>query len=601
MKGIGFALLFAVPALGGTVVAPPGGPPPFRVERVPLNESMLRQLGLDLMTVSSSLPAEQPAASRALTLVVALAQELVPDEVAEAVKGFEAGGPLMPASDEGRAAALERVDEVRDWLSREGAGRDGKTLAKAIDEVMAAVADPQAALQAAVDRGAEWHMWVPPLSAYLPALDPPAPDPSGRRISEIEPELPLRAAEEVALASPPVVPFLDEVTTRVLVRFDQPVFDTPREGFVDLQVRSIKADEAGAVAEDGGLWLSPRGPAEVQLAKEAGQLRPWLEARRPLPPGFRAMLSLGGSGAPVDSGRALSKGSTASGGVAVALDAIFSGREVHPRVRILARMTPDGTLQSPPRLWQALIELAEEDPEVELRVLMAKDAFPLLTSFLTLDRGELFLRHHFYALETGGELCDFASLRGSETLGEVESAMAAIREAQGTRTLRGFVNFESTQQRLRAVLDRLPQSASAGILMHLAMFGAPSHLPPEVVAGEVRRALDGVVAVAGGDWMTLDLVVAKQASEEARDVLEAAGRRAALGPDERVLLKEAADVVQDFQLLQGAIRRGRDRMAVAMDPTVDLSLELEEWRAEFNRFLRRLDAAAAGSAVDRVR
>jgi len=101
-------------------------------------------------------------------------------------------------------------------------------------------------------------------------------------------------------------------------------------------------------------------------------------------------------------------------------------------------------------------------------------------------------------------LCEFASSNPPKEVQEAHDVFETVREAIGTRSLGGFLSYDSTQQRLKQVISICPSHISARMLALRGTSHWPKRLPREIFAREIRASIEPMRSeFREGGWMEL--------------------------------------------------------------------------------------------------
>lgn len=514
--------LTAVSALAaGPFPMPKDGPLPFRRDRLPLDADTLRGLSGELVALGRNQDVETPGGRHvaAQSLALALALDPMNPTARETLESFHEG---QPAGEKASALPSARVRQLTSWLESEEAGKEARMLAACLRDVLAAVELPEN--PPAAQEGA-WRGWVPELAAYRPVeavADKPKADTS------VTPRGPALARREGEIFAPIWVRNAElkrDVFQKVKVSMKEL---PPREGD-STQPGSFRVElqgANGAFAETGKMLTSVVGKLHGE------QL-----------PTVRLGLNLGKGAFPESPDAGLS---AAAG---VLMDAAISGRE--PAGIVIGRIEKSGKLTSPPRLADRLLALAGGDGG---RLILPREAEPLLASILVLAGSDFFLKYEVIYASNARELVERATAKPSGAAGEASELFAEIRSKAGSSSGVGsYVANRFVRQRLAEIYQKFPDHASARLLWQQGGGEVPLKLARPVIAAEISRSLDALT------WLTeleatetIQVRKIEQAQEACRNEIERIERYVAT--DDRALLDRYREVLQSIKAFAREIR-----------------------------------------------
>jgi hypothetical protein len=510
MKPLGWLFLFAALA-HGSFVPPADGPVPFRRDKLPLDTDTMAALSRQLVVLASGHHGDDAAPLRLKAQLLALALALDPanNRARDVMETLADEGVAASPSDGELQQALSRVWNIQEWLLEPEAGRDGTELGQCLGDVLS-ILDPEH--PGAVGRGGEekgaWKDWIPELKRYEDSTDEPEEElmadheASGESGDEGEPP-----SEQVGLA-------LKEATLAVPLWVGS--YDSPG---VSLRMTAVKMTAWQEGEENSDPRLRIELPGE-ELSRHANGLSRGVEAiltarHGKLPRGLRLHFGL-----PKNYVYSNSRNGVAIAmPVALLADAAISG--VAPAAAVFAAFGDDGELVLPPRAWETLREIGELPAS---RIVMPVAASELLPALVTLDRAEVFMRHEILIAKDFDEMVSIASSEPADDQARAHEAFDEIRQARGSRSLGGFLGFDSTRQRLGQVVAAFPPHASARLLALRGTSQWPKRLDRKIYAQEIRACLlpMGLALTPGNDGLRPSRL--EEAGEVCREQLAAVER-----------------------------------------------------------------------------
>ncbi|MCU0796880.1 MAG: hypothetical protein MUF31_13205 [Akkermansiaceae bacterium] len=516
MKSI-LGLLLTSALVHGAFVPPEDGPVPFRRDKLPLDADTMAAISRQLVVLASGHQADDAPDQRLKAQLLALSLALDPanSRARDLVETLADDGAAAAPADGEVDQALSRVWNVQEWLAEPEAGEHGGQLATCLGDVLAVMdpKHPRSAAHGSQEKG-KWEDWVEDLAGFEDQdKEPDAPEiaDSGED-AEDSGEM---SEDDEEPASDHAKLVLNEATLVV------PLWIGSWHGpEVNLRMTAVKMNVWQEGKEDTHSGIKLGLPGE-ELSRHADAMARGLEAllrgrHGDLPRGLHMNFSL-----PENYVYSSSRnGPSLAVPIALLADAAFTG--VKPTAAVYAAFGDDGELVSPPRAWETLREI-EELPAC--RLILPADTGKLLPALVTLDRTEVFIKHEIMVAKDFDELVAMASSEGSEKLEQVHAAFEEIREARGSRSLGGFLGFDSTRQRLGQIVSTCPGHASARMLALRGTSQWPKRLERPVYAKEIRACLLPMGAALSVDWnhqiRPSDL---ERAAEECRQQLEAVER-----------------------------------------------------------------------------
>lgn len=524
----------------GVFVPPKEGQSPFRRDKLPVDVETMTGLSQQLATLAGQANGSEPADERTRAQLLALALALDPSNrrARDLIETLEADGAADPPDREKLKAALSRAWHLLGWLEQPEAGNDGRALADCMSDVLARVdaRHPEARKRSTSERG-QWNGWVSDLSAF----QPPEPEPV-----EPEPEPEPAQPTDARLV-------MKEASVRVPLWVTKERKPAPELRIVPLEVTGwiLEGDPEG---EEDGKFRNPKhlqisGPGKGKSRDApvvAKRLTAALEARHgSLPDHLVFRFSL-----PDELQFHSNNYGAATGAMLVAADALFSGSEYSGIV--LAELRDEGAIGVPTGFWNTLRILADGEGG---NLVMPLEAMDYLPSLLTLDKPEFFFNYEVLVSPDASALVDLAAKEPAERLVEGRAEFDEVRSARGTRSLGGFVGYDSTRQRLGKVVELVPEHASARMLALRGTSQWPRQLNRNVYAREVRSSLEPIQLVYQKPWEGIRLDDFKQADQACRDSLRKLEKLHGSMQDREELHDTAMNTVKTIGPVETAMRR----------------------------------------------
>ncbi|MCH7228564.1 hypothetical protein [Haloferula sp. A504] len=524
----------------GVFVPPQEGGAPFRRDKLPVDVSTMTGLSQQLVTLVGSADGDAPADERTRAQMIALALALDPAnrQARDLIETMEEGEQADSPDREEFKTALSRSWHLLGWLEQPEAGADGQALANCLVDVLVRVDPhhPSAGGRGAGERG-QWNGWVADLAAFQPkAPEPVEPEP------EPEPEKPTDATL-----------VLNEASVRVPLWVTEERKPEPELRIVPLQVKAWIQKEAS----EGGNGEALRNPKRLRISgpeRGPGRGDHWiaerliapLEARHgSLPDHLVFRFSI------ADELRFHPDNhEAATGAMLVAADTLFSGDE-HSGI-VLAELGDDGTIGVPTGFWNTLRTLADSRGGT---LVLPEEALNYLPSLLTLDKPEFFFDYEVLVAPDASTLVDLAAADPPERVVEARAAFDAVRAARGTRSLGGFVGYDSTRERLGQVVELVPEHASARMLALRGTSQWPRQLNREIYAREIRASLHPIQLIYQKPWEQIRLDDFKLADEACREALRKLEKVHGSMQDREDLYDTAMNTVKTIGSVETALRR----------------------------------------------
>jgi hypothetical protein len=492
---------------------------PFRRDRLPLDADTLRGLSGELVVLGRNQDIEKPEGRHAAAQSLALALALDPTNP-NARETLESLHEDRPAGERTSVPPSARIRQLTSWLESEEAGKEARTLAACLRDVLAAADLPEN--PPAAQEGA-WRGWVPELAAYRPVeVAPDNPKAETPVISQGS----ALARREGAIFAPLWVHNAElqrDVFQKVKVSMKEL---PPREGTQGSSFRVELQGAHGAFAETGKMLTSVVGKLHGEQLPTA-----------------RLGLDLGKGAFPERPDAGLSAAAV------VLMDAAVSGRE--PAGIVIGRVDKNGKLTPPPRLADRLLALAGGEGG---RLILPREAEPLLASIPVLAGPDFFLKYEVIYASNVRELVERATAKPSGAAGEATELFAEIRSKAGNPSGVGsYVANRFVRQRLAEVYQKFPDHASARLLWQQGGGEVPLKLARPVIAAEISRSLDALNWLSALDANeTIQVRKLEQAQETCRNEIERVERY--VGTDDRALLDRYREVLQSIKAFAREVR-----------------------------------------------
>lgn len=544
-----FVILAAIAATCGmhpcmARFAPPAdGPVAFRRDKLPLDADAIGSLSRNVESLARGLQAETAEDRRGAAQMIALALALDPGNThaRQLVTRF-AEGKHTPDPD---AVRLEksraRIWQCIAWLETPDAGSDGQALAACLQDVMV-VSDPKhpksAALKQAGEKGA-WSGWVPALAAYaddaaVASNDPP--DDHGE-----QPENPSKQETASSLDKAVVATVLwqrvgsDDNAKWVL-------------GPADLEMSASTHYPDPNSGESARFRLSIGSSGEHgPLNQTASIIAKALEkAHGQLPRNLRVKIDYRDLDRAMESRRRL----TLSAAGAVLADAAITG--IAPDAIVIGSLDETGAFKMSTSFWDQLQALGKGKGR---RLILPSEAATVVASMLALEKPEFFMQYEVLLARDLKELIALSATKPSDALAPPLAMFREIRERMGTQEIRQYIGNSFIKQRLTSVLQECPSHYSAKMLLVQASGGRPTTVGRQVLASELRRALEPAAWITRlEDYELSSETLARIGPmyEQCRAALEPLQRYAAK-PDQE-LLDQATEVTQAIREVDRATR-----------------------------------------------
>jgi hypothetical protein len=550
--------------------APPAeGPVAFRRDKLPLDADAIAALSRNVESLARGLHTETAEDRRGAAQMIALALALDPANAqarrlaTELVEGKHTPDPDAVRLEKSRA----RIWQCIAWLETPEAGADGQALAACLQDVMV-ISDPKhpksAALKQAGEKGA-WSGWVPALSAYA---DGDAIASNDKTDDEEKPEDPPKPSATASLEKAVVGTVLWQ-----RVGSEDNAKWTLGPASLEMSASAYHPDPDSG--ESGRFRLSigssgDHGP----LTQTASLITKVLEKQHEtLPRNLRVKINHRDLDRAVESRRRL----TLSAAGAVLANAAITG--IAPDAIVIGTLDETGTFKMPSSFWDQLQALGKGSGR---RLILPAEAATVLTSILALEKPEFFMQYEVLLARDFKELVAFSAAKPSDELAPPLAKFREIRERMGTQEILQYIGNSFIKQRLTTVLQECPSHYSAKMLLVQASGGRPTVVGRQVLAAELRRALEPmewIIRLEDYELSSETLARIGPVYEQCRSALEPLQRYIAK-PDQ-ALLDQAAEVAQGIREVDRAARsRGESWIVI-------------EQISKARRSLRRLHEAFA--------
>ena len=555
--------------------APPAmGPVPFRRDQMPLAAWTMAGLSRHLDTIARALPGENPAQRQAAARALALAIALDPsNEEARKLIELYQNGTRSPDADAARLAESQaRIWQLIAWLETPEAGPQGQALASCLQDVMA-VADPKhpraAALREAGERGA-WADWVPGIRAYEAGeiVSTPQPGSTNSGIGDSEPSSP---GPEILLESATVQSVLKQRT------------GSSQSARWNLTPASLRMRVSGNKQDgDAGFSVSigPESLAEslTGITGTVVSLREKQHGKLPARMEVRIYSS--------EFVRAAEKGKIAdvSAALAVLASAAVTGRE--PDAIIIGSVDETGEFKLPERFWEQLKALASVKSG---RVVLPAAAINWLPAFLVMDNPGFFVDHEVLLASDFSQLLELSAKTPEGSVEEAAAKFAEIAAKREGQDVRAYVANRFVRQRLEELVNAAPFHASAAMLLLQGSPDRPREFSRQVLAGELRRAIEPMAWV--GELGYLD-----SSSNEAGEFnaiykasrLSLDGIERFVAKNDRTLWEGARDITGALWKLNRAVQGRGEYDTVQMD----IQKALADFKSLYGDVTAQIDGAS---------
>lgn len=564
---VGWLFFVTMAMASGPFVAPGEGPIPFRRDRLPLDVETMSSVSRHILLVSKTLKKESSVERRTAAQAIALSLALDPAnrEARDLCARLVAGENSEVPDSEEVASASSNLWKVLEWLESSESGLDAQKLGECLSDVISLTEPDHPKSKAHAGSGAtgEWDGWIPSLASYdrQEMVKPPDAQPTEPTEPE-EGKKPVFLRSEAVVSTPLWTSDKDSNKTVLkLVRF------------------SMKADpeEPDEFSEDSKEFrFAVEGVEDEDSLKSA--CRPVLSALKKvdgrLPSSGRLSLSFGkGNDYLVHRNRL-----AVSAALAVLGDAAVSGRE--PSATVMGIVGDDGSLKLPTYAWDRLRALSDGPGG---RLVLPRAAEALLPSILAVEDPGFFIKYEVVLADNLKELLEFSAKGGSGPLNDVSPRFEEIRARMGTQPVSQYVANRFVRQRLSEIAQACPDHLSARMLSIQGAGERPTRLPKNILAAEIRRAIQPVSLIAK-DWdQPLDAAQTEEIFENCRKHLDPLERYVDIR--EREFFAEARALLTTVRTLGRAKRARVDNDDSDPHPAPQL---YETLRAQYNKMRAEL-------------
>lgn len=535
-----FCLVLAMPfaSASGPFPRPGEGPVPFRRDRLPLDVDTMTGLSRHILLMAKTLGLESAAARHASAQLLALAIALDPAnrEARELLIGFSEDHPSPVPDATETESAKARIWQIISWLENSDAGVDGQALGLCLSDTMASAdpSHPKSEAHRGKGDSGEWTGWVPALASYEEKAIAKAPD---GPIPE-KPVAPTEAQEagivrSAAAVSTPLWTY-DKDSEKLILK---PVVISMKAW-----IESEEKDQHGFGLKlentEGGEFLHQTGNGVVAALKDIGDQ---------FPKGGVVSLTIGkGEDYLVSRNR-----QTLSAAAAVLVDSAVSDRE--PKATVMGIVQPDGSLKMPTRAWDKLRALSGGPGG---RLVLPREAEALLPSVLAIEDPAFFMKYEVVLADNLKELVEYSAKAGSGGLADASVKFAEIRDKMGSNPVTQYVANRYVRQRLGEIAQACPDHLSARMLFIQGGGERPSRLPKQILASEIRLALEPMTELPA-DWNdNLDANLIDATHEKCRALLDPLERYVDIR--DRDFYSHAKDLLTTVRTLGRVKRTARD-------------------------------------------
>ena len=474
LRVAGLLLGAATGLFAGNFAPPAEGPVAFRRDRVPLDAETMAGLSRHLVTLAEGLDFKSAVTRRAAAQLLALAAALDPanGKARELISAFEKDNRQPVADPAQIEASKAEVWQDLGWLETPEAGSQGQALAACLTDVML-ISDPAhpraEALRAGGERGA-WKGWIPELAAYETVVVVKSKPP-----------------EETVVATPGILLAKAQVFTPLWKKVGQIESQKWVLSFAPLTM-SAEMIPAG---EDGPKPFSMRIGSAYQNNSLSQLSFPLLQLLKKqhgsLPANGRVTIN----SEALETSLLSNKRHSISAAVAVLASAAVSGRE--PDATIIGLTDETGAFKLPSGFWDQLQSLG---PGNGGRLVLPAAAAPYLPSMLALERPGFFLEHEVLLASNFQELLEFSQKTPVANLEKPSAQFREIREKATSQAVGQYLANSFVRRRLAEIVLEAPFHYSAKMLALQGSGNRPAFIPRNVLAAELRRAIEPLAWIA---------------------------------------------------------------------------------------------------------
>ncbi|OYV05449.1 MAG: hypothetical protein CFE26_11525, partial [Verrucomicrobiales bacterium VVV1] len=409
--------------------------------------------------------------------------------------------PVAPETEEVESAKSS-VWKTLAWLESSESGLDGQKLGECLTDVMAVTdpSNPRSKPHLESGSSGEWDGWIPALASYDKSEKVTPPE-----IPQVEPSDPSEGKKSELLRN-------EAVVSTPLWTFDKDINKTALKS-VKISMKAFLKEEEEFSEEPKEFRFIVEGTEDPDSLKSA--CRPVVNALKKmngrLPPDGRVSLILGkGNDYLVHRNRL-----SISAAAAVLGDAAISGRE--PDATVMGVVGEDGSLKLPTYAWDRLRALSDGPGG---RLVLPRAAEALLPSILAMEDPAFFMKYEVILADNLNELVEFSAKGSNGPLADAATRFAEIRSKMGTMPVAQYVANRFVRQRLSEIAQACPDHLSARMLSIQGAGERPTRLPRNILAAEIRRAIEPMSDVAR-DWdQSIDATKLEEVFEGCRKRLD---------------------------------------------------------------------------------
>ncbi len=534
------SVVLAMPfaSASGPFLRPGEGPVPFRRDRLPLDVDTMTGLSRHMLLIAKTLGLESAAARHASAQSLALAIALDPAnrEARELLIGFSQDRPSPVPDATEIESAKARIWQIVSWLENSEAGVDGQALGLCLSDAMTSAdpSHPKSEAHRGKGDSGEWTGWVPALASYEEKAITKVPD----QTTPEEPALPTETQEagivrSAAAVSTPLWTY-DKDSEKLILK---PMVISMK-AWIESQEKDQRPFGLKLENTEGGEFLHQTGNGVIEALKTIDD---------DLPKGGMVSLTIGkGEDYLVSRNR-----QTLSAATAVLVDSAVSDRE--PKATVMGIVQPDGSLKMPTRAWDKLRSLSSGPGG---RLVLPREAEALLPSVLAIEDPAFFMKYEVVLADNLKELVEYSAKGGSGELAEASVRFAEIRDKMGSNAVTQYVANRYVRQRLGEIAQACPDHLSARMLFIQGGGERPSRLPKQILASEIRRALEPMTELPS-DWnVNLDANLIDATHEKCRALLDPLERYVDIR--DRDFYSHAKDLLTTVRTLGRVKRTARD-------------------------------------------
>ena len=469
--------------------------------------SISRQMSLLANTLDFDVAANRRAAAQSLALALALdpSNRGARDLLSDLAQDKTPSSPDPAEVDRART----RVWDILPWLESSEAGQDGQALAACLTDALVLLDPANPKSQANKEKGdsGQWADWVPALASYEPQVITKLPDenPSAMPISPTDGSNPAikRKTAEVWTPLWTYEQGMDKSRIRPLAISMKAWIESgenERHGF-DIRLENT---------EEKGTFHQTSRDAIAALKVMGDQL----------PDNGLASLSVGKG---VDY-LALKNGRSISAAAAVLVDAAVSGRE--PHATVMGIVSEDGSLRMPTRAWDKLRSLSGGSGG---RLVLPREAEAMLPAILAVEDPAFFMKFEVILADNVKQLVEFSAKDGKNDVTDASVKFAEIRDKMGSTAVSLYVANRFIRQRLGEIAQASPKHASARMLFIQGGGDRPTRLPKQILASEIRRALEPMAVLPSDDIDSIDIALIDTTNDKCHALLDPLERYVDIG------------------------------------------------------------------------